>query len=251
MRVRLSLVTFSLGTVAALCLPSAPFRADAQTSNKHSHAIGDASWAKLYATDCGAAMKHPCPPSSAGYENEFNWDPRLLPLLKHTLPQRESWWVNGYGGSAPVSSIVQQFIGVPKDLLLDDNRYVTAMGCVPHACTTTGMLWIDTGVKPATVIFVGEDLVVGNLKGQDGYHVYLYASRDLATYYAGKRHIGIFAPEFLESLARWHDASISKYDHQNIILVTTVWPNGRTHDLFWSDLLQAPSLSTNNPGATQ
>jgi hypothetical protein len=242
--------SFRIASFYALFL-SAALIANAQISSQGTTTPTDAAWAKLYATDCGQAMKHPCPPSSNGYENEFAGDPRFMPLLKYSLPQHESWWVNGYGGSAPVSSIVQQFIGVPKDLLVDEDRYVTATGCVPHDCLTTGMLWIDTAAKPATVIFVGEDLVAGGLKGESGYHVYLYTSREITNYYAGKRHIEIFAPDFLKSLARWHDASISKYDDQKIVVVTIVWPNGRTHDLFWSDLLKPISTSTTNPGATQ
>jgi len=248
MRSQFRFASFSSSMIVLLLFVSAALVANAQTSSERSATPEDAAWAKIYATDCGAAMRHPCPPSTNGYENEFTWDPRFSPLLKHSLPQSESWWVNGYSGSAPVSSIVQEFIGVPKDLFVDDNRYVTATGCVPHVCTTTGMLWLDTGTKPATLIFVGEDLVVGGLKGEAGYHVYLYTSRELATYYAGKRHIEIFSPEFLKSLTRWHDASISKYDDQKIILVTIVWPNGRAHDLFWSDL-QPSTLSANTPGA--
>lgn len=213
--------------------------------------VEDASWAKAYATDCGSAIKHPCSPSSNGYENEFNGDPRLMPLLKHGLPQSESWWVNGYGGSAPVSSIVQEFIGVPGGLTVDDDRYVTATGCVPHDCTTNGMLWMDTGTHPATVIFVGEDLVVGKGKGEGGYHLYLYTSRELATYYAGKRHIGKFSPDFLTNLSRWQAAHVSKYDEQNMLLVSTVWPNGRTHDEFPSAFALQATSHDNTPGAKQ
>ena len=206
----------------------------------------DATWAKLYATDCGPAVKHPCPPSTNGYEGEFTGDPRFLALVKQSLPQQESWWVNGYGGSAPISKAVQEFLGEPHNITLDDDRYITADGCVPHACMIHGMLWIDTTTKPATVIFVGETLVAGGLKGESGDHLYLYTSRKLATYYAGKRPIKIFDPQFLRSLARWHDANVSKYDTQKIILATIVWPNGATHDLFWSDLLQPPPLPTSN-----
>lgn len=237
----------SLRLAFLLALPL--FIASAQTHR--SAALAGATWAKVYATDCGSAMKHPCPPSTNGYENEFNGDPRLVPLLKQSLPQHESWWINGYGGAAPVSSIVQQFIGVPNALTLDDNRYLTADGCVPHDCTTHGMLWIDTGTQPATVIFVGEDLLTGSLKGESSYHLYLYTSRNLATYYAGKRHIEIFAPNFLKSLARWQLANVSKYDDQTIILATIVWPNGRTQDIFWSDLIQPQTPSPNSTGAKQ
>ncbi len=209
----------------------------------------DAAWAKMYATDCGNAMKHPCPPSTNGYENEFNGDPRLPELLRRALPQRESWWVNGYAGSAPVSSIVQDFLGIPGELIVDDDRYVTATGCVPHDCTTHGLLWIDTGTHPATVIFVAEDLFVGG--HESGYHLYLYTSRELATYYAGRRHIGMLPAEFLATLAAWHASLPSKYDPQNVVLATIIWPNGRTHDHFWSDLLPKTAPPDNTTGAKQ
>ncbi len=211
----------------------------------------NASWAKRYATDCGSAVKHPCPPSTNGYAGEFFGDPRFIPLLKTSLPQRESWWVNGYGGSAPVSSTVQQFLGIPGAFFVNEDRYVTVTGCVPHSCTTTGMLWVDTGAQPATVVFVGEDLVVGG-KEPAGYHLYLYTSRALATYNAGKRDISVFPADFLRSLARWHNAGTSKYDTDKVVLATVVWPNGRSHDYFWSDLLnQSVSPDITKPGAHQ
>ncbi len=87
---------------------------------------------------------------------------RLAPppvLLKRSLRQRESWWVNGYGGSAPVSSIVREFIGVPKDLvrrrrsLRDRHRLRPAtIARTDAACSGSTPI-----AKPATVIFVGED----------------------------------------------------------------------------------------------
>ena len=155
MRFHSSLSPSSLVVGAVLLLSVCTFAAAAQSTPAHTNTSGDATWAKAYATSC-PDRKYTCASSTNGYENAFNGDPRLPELLKHSLPQRESWWVNGYGGSAPVSSIVQEFIGVPGDLLVDDNRYVTATGCVPHDCLTNGMLWIDTGTQPATVVFVAE-----------------------------------------------------------------------------------------------
>jgi hypothetical protein len=204
----------------------------------------DAQWAKSYASNC--TDSHSC-----GYPGGIIWDPHFLALLRRSLPQSESWWVNGYGGHSSVTNAVRDFLGIPKATTLVDNRYLTITGCVPHDCTTTGMIWIDTATKPATVIFVGEDTVAGSLKGESGYHLYVYTSREITNYYAGRRPIKMFAPDFLKSVAQWHEGSISKYDDQKIILATIVWPNGRTHDLFWSDLLQPPPVPANNTGAKQ
>jgi hypothetical protein len=233
----------TLALLAIIALAATPA---AKPQAKPTTADTDASWTLTYASPNEENPATAKRPHSASLES----DPRFIPLLRATLPQRQSWWVNGYGGSAPVSNVVQEFLGIPDDVIVDDNRFVTATGCVPHDCTTHGMLWIDTGTKPATVIFVGEDLVAGGQKGESGYHLYLYTSRELATYYAGKRPIGIFSPNFLKHLAHWQAANISKYDDQKILLATIVWPNGRANDQFWSDLLQ-PSTPSTNTGANQ
>ena len=186
----------------------------------------DASWAKAYATSC-PQYKHPCPPSTDGYENAFNGDSHLPGLLKQSLPQRESWWVNGHAGSAPVSSIVQGFIGVPGALIVDDDRYVTANGCVPHACAIIGMLWIDTGMRPATVIFVAE-VMIEDLKGGDANHLWVYTS--------ALENFGALPPNFLTSLKRWHDSVPNKYFPQTVTVATIVQPNGRMEDLTFDTL---------------
>jgi len=57
-------------------------------------------------------------------KNRIPGDPRLVPLLKRSLPHARILVGHGYGGSVPVSTIVQDFIGEPKDLFVDDDRYV-------------------------------------------------------------------------------------------------------------------------------
>jgi hypothetical protein len=216
-----------------------------------SHAAGsqaawsDAAWMKHYAVACAAAAPLPCTASASSTDGALSSDPRFGALIGHALPQQQSWWVNGYGGTASVRSVISEFLGIPGPIQLRDDRYVTITGCVPHDCTSRGMLWVDTGTRPATVIFVGEDLVVGSGRAESGYHLYLYASRELATSYYGDRPIGIFSKAFLQSLNAWHTSSL---DLQKILLVTVVWPNGRSHDQFPS----AFSLSANDQpnGAT-
>ncbi len=201
-----------------------------------------ASWARAYATSC-PGYKHPCAPSTDGYENAFNGDPRLPGLLKRALPQRESWWVNGHAGSAPVSSIVQEFIGVPGALLVDENRYVTANGCVPHDCPTLGMLWIDTGMRPATVIFVAE-LMIEDVKGRDANHLWLYTS--------ALQNFEALPPNFLTSLKRWHNSVPTQYSPQTVTVATLVQPNGRMEDLSFDTLFYKQSMAAaSKSGAKQ
>ena len=202
----------------------------------------DASWAKAYATSC-PEYKHPCPPSTDGYENAFNGDPRLPGLLKQSLPQRESWWVNGHAGSAPVSSIVQEFMGVPGALLVDENRYVTANGCVPHACRIIGMLWIDTGMHPATVIFVAE-FMIQDVKGREANHLWVYTS--------APQNFEALPPNFLTTLKRWHESVSTKQFPQTVTVATLVQPNGRMRDLTFDTLFYEQNMPVYpKPGAKQ
>ena len=203
----------------------------------------DATWAKAYATDCGAARKHPCSPSSNGYENQFNVDPRLPALLRRSLPQRESWWIHGHAGSAAVSGIVQEFIGVPKELIVDEGRFVSASGCVPHICLLNGLLWIDTGTQPATVVFAAEDMIQDLTSSTD--HLWIYCSQSSSCQ--------ALPTDLLSSLTRWHDSIVDpKYDPQTITLATLVQPNGRMQDLTYEMLFykqNQPKFSSN--GAKQ
>lgn len=237
-----SIAAIFLSSFAASVLAQAQYSTVPATAQQTQN---DAEWAKRYTPNCSTG-----PDECTGDGLNID-DPHFLALLHHSLPQSESWWVNGYGGHSSVTNAVLAFLGIPEATTFYDNRYLTATGCVPHVCTSKGMIWIDTGTKPATVIFVGEDLVAGSLKGESGYHLYVYTSREITNYYAGRRPIKMFAPDFLKSVAQWHEASISKYDDQKIILATIVWPNGRTHDLFWGDLLQPPPVPANNTGAKQ
>lgn len=216
----------------------------ASQSARTTPAAADASWAKLYATDCGPAMKHPCPPTANGYENEFNGDPRLVPLLKSSLPQLESWWVNGHGGSVPVSTIVQDFIGVPRDLIVDGDRYVTATGCVPHYCGDGGMLWIDTVSKPATVMFAAAVDVRGN-QVEEPKHIWIYTN--------SKDNTLSLPPNFLKHLASWYEADINPHGSGPAALATLVQPNGRMTDFIYKTLLeqQNPPHSKQTPSGAK
>jgi len=138
-----------------------------------------------------------CPPSTNGYENEFNGDPRLSALLKSSFPQHQWFWYDHYKFT-PLPDLIQTFIGVPGSALLDEDRYLTANGCVPHDCTTRGMLWIDTTAHPAKLIFVATgDVSAGT--GDKG------ASSMLWIFSSSKLNWQKLPQAFLNSLHRWQN----------------------------------------------
>ena len=204
---------------------------------------GDAAWAKMYATRCGPATRR-CPPSTNGYENAFNGDPRLSTLLKSSFPQHQ-WFRSDHHKLTPLPDLIQMFIGVPGGLSLDEDRYVTADGCVPHLCDVNrGMLWIDTGVHPADAIFVATNLVSGD-GSQDASHLWIFSSNKL-----NWQHL---PPSFLISLPRWL-STIAKPGYYgtsgypfNFVLATIVQPNGEMEDITPETL----HLRSIEPGAKQ
>lgn len=224
---------------AALTLASALFTSAQQTHATNSP--GDAAWMKSFAVPCTSI---PCPLHGFGDENRLSTDRRLRPLLRSSLHQKE-WFFSETHNFMPVADIVSTFIGVPGNAILDGDRYVTADGCVPHTCDILrGMLWVDTGIHPATVIFAATDAVdsVDYTKQiyTDQSHLWLFVSNNRGSPKA-------LPPEFLSSLKRWHDVNLANGYKQDIALVTIVQPNGGQTDLTYSSLY----IQRNVPGAKQ
>lgn len=133
-----------------------------------------------------------------------------------------------------------EFLGVPGEVLLDDNRYLTASGCVPHACMDGGMLWIDTETDPALLILVTMD----DVRGGDLTHLWIYASR----------HVDFenLPPDFLKSLNRWWQPYTKrKHLPTNVALATLVQPNGFSVDLTWDTLFFQQNLPGKHTMGTQ
>jgi hypothetical protein len=204
------------------CLAAA---AQAHASPAHAASVASVAWIKDYASGC-PGNQTPCPASPRGRENALNWDPRFLPLLKKSFRQQQHWWT-GRSGTAPVSGMVQTFLGVPGDVFLDDDRFVTATGCVPHDCLDTGLLWIDTGSHPATLVFVATD-AIHNITGESATHLWLYTSTHL--------DFSNLPPDLLKNLDRWHTAHSPPRFPMNVPMATLVQPNGLSTDLTWDTL---------------
>jgi hypothetical protein len=171
----------------------------------------DASWAREFAS-----------PSGQGRENALNGDPRFSAFLGSSLHQQQSFWLD-HGHFTPVAELVHTFIGVPGSVLLDENRYVMADGCVPHDCYDRGMVWIDTAAQPAAVIFVATGLVSGSQGNATSEHLWLFSSTTLDWQNL---------PEaFRASLQRWYKTNQMKGYDEKILLVTLVQPNGHMIDV--------------------
>jgi hypothetical protein len=207
--------------VAALSAALSPCLAMAQRPSAGA-SDRDAAWTRAFAV--------PFSPHAAdgqGNAPSLTIDPRFEPLLKASFPQRQWFWYD-HGRLVSTADLIRTYMSTSGGAILDEGRYVTADGCVPHVCDALhGMLWIDTGVHPAELIFAGTILVSGN--GEDErYHLWIFSSTKL-----NWQHL---PPSFLISLPRWL-STIRKLDngtnrpHFKFALVTIVQPNGIMEDL--------------------
>lgn len=181
-----------------------------------------------------------------GYTQGTLWaNTRFKSLLRTTLPQHQWFWYDHYRFTA-LSELIPLFMGVPGDAILDDARYVTFDGCLPHVCQIRGLLWTDTGVHPARLIFAA---VEPNYGQDDTATLWLFSSSKLDQYHLSE--------PFLMSLIRWRDTIGSKvyrgtggYRYK-FLVVTIVQPNGEQVNISPSLLhLDSPIPYTPN-GARQ
>ena len=155
-----------------------------------------------------------------GNENALNWDPRFALLLQSSFHQRQ-WFFRDNDTLAPLADVIQTYIGVPGDALLDQDRYITADGCVPHVCEDRGMLWIDTGTHPAQVIFVATGDVNGAQRDTPSNMLWIFSS--------SKLNWQQLPQPFLDSLHRWRNDLVQQdgFTFQDgFAIANLVQPNG-------------------------
>jgi hypothetical protein len=158
---------------------------------------------------------------------DIKWDPRFQALMTASLRQRQSIW-RDHGKLIPLPDLVQVFIGIPGSVQIDEDRFYTIDGCMPHVCTQKGMVWIDSAsaTQPA-VIFVAMSQV-SIAVGEHGVPIHLWLFSSTALNWQK------LPPNFLMHLYQWWAAtqSYSKdmFDDE-LALVTIVQPYGETIDM--------------------
>jgi hypothetical protein len=189
----------TLAILAVLSPPAAPY---------------DLSWARSFAAPAQA-------------DGDHKWDSHFQALMRSSFPQHQHFWVER-GRALPVPALVQTFLGVPGGARLDEDRYLTLAGCVPHSCSSSGLVWMDTrGEGKPLVIFAALSEVMTPEGQQHGeQHLWLFASRQLDW-----QHM---PPPLTQSLGRWYTGYQSQWKHwtaETLLLVTLVQPGGATVDL--------------------
>lgn len=219
MRTRLPLAILLLGSV------SVPFHGQI-----HSPQVNLAR--KPHRDDLSWLWQYTQPPPH-GDENALVLNPRFKTFLHRHLTAPQSFWNADTGRSPkPLADVALDFLAVPGDVVGEDNRYLTADGCVQHFCPDRGLLWVDLGLPRPLVAFAAIDWITENRATDDKnatYTMWVFSSRALDA--------SQLPPSLVRSIRRWTTRpSSGSTDLQNITRVFLVDPDGSAHPLTPSDI---------------
>jgi hypothetical protein len=208
--IQLAVVTLALttGAAAQLHMP--------QLTHKEKDIREDLSWMAPFAV-----------PAPDGRENDLVHDPRFKTFVRDHLTAPQTFW----NENQPLPETVMEFLGVPNQVLLDDNRYLSADGCVQHFCPARGMLFVDLGTAHPLVVFLAIDWVKENkTPDQSGaeYTLWIFSNKQLRT---GETEDSTRIPAALtHAIARWTaQPSSGSTTLQNITHAILVDPDGTPH----------------------
>ena len=162
-------------------------------------------------------------PAPDGREAELLHDSRFKPFLRDHLTAPQTFW----NQNQSLADTVIDFLGVPSQVVLDQNRFLSITGCVPDFCPSRGLLFIDLGLDNPFIAFAAIDWTKENkVPGQPGadYTLWLFTNRTIDQ---------TEVPAALKAtLARWTALpSSGSNTRQNITASILVDPDGTPHQV--------------------
>jgi hypothetical protein len=162
-------------------------------------------------------------PAPGSRENALALNARFKPFLEKNFTAPQTFW----GKNKPLSDVAIEFLSVPGEVIGEDNRYITADGCVPHFCSDRGLLWVDQRRADPLAIFAAIEWISENKTPDNSnatYTMWVFANRAL-----DPKHIP--AP-LTRSIARWTGRPApGSTDLQNITRVYLIYPDGTPQPL--------------------
>jgi hypothetical protein len=119
-------------------------------------------------------------PAPQGNEEGLLKDPRFTDLLKDNLKASQSFFRDG---TLPLAEVAHRYFGMIFSSVRGiGNRYITFNSCVPHDCTSHGLLWVDTAPQHPTVVFAATEWTTQGKSVIDPdaeYYLWIFSSRPL------------------------------------------------------------------------
>ena len=196
-----------------------------QLSHKEKEKREDVSWL--------APFSEPAP---NGRQNELVRDPRFKGFVRDHLTAPQTFW----NDNQSLTDTVMEFLEVPNQVVLDDNRYLAVDGCVKAFCPARGLLFVDLGTAHPLVAFAAIDWVKENkTPNQSGaeYTLWLFTNRALSTSEASAgegadAESSHFPAALKNAIARWSaKPPAGGITIPNITNAVLVDPDGTPHQL--------------------
>lgn len=133
------------GTLRAQLVPEPPLEQHQVKRAKIKR--GDLEWMWQYG-----------PPPEGGREHDLIMDPEFQPFLHQYFTAPQTFWGPQNGdpkdpNHRSLADAAYDFLSVPGTVVADQNRYITATGCVFHFCPSRGLLFADLDGKNPLVAF--------------------------------------------------------------------------------------------------
>jgi hypothetical protein len=216
----LSLLALTLAaTASAQLIPPPAIPPKPASANKKKQPKEDIEWLWQYS-----------PPPAEGREHELIQDPHFRPFLEQYFTAPQSFW----GPESPRKSLpdtIESFLAVPNKVVQDEQRYLTATGCVFHLCASRGLLFADLNSPHPLVVFAAVEWIRDARPTTDPeaeYTLWIFPNHTPGT----QENPQALPPPVVRSLTRWMAEPVARTGiHQKITHAILVDPDGTPHQV--------------------
>ena len=214
-----------VGTCAARAqlIPEPPLVQHQAT--KKSKQKGDLEWMWQYG-----------PPPAGGREHDLIQDPHFESFRHEYFKAPQSFWGPQNGDPKDpqrrsLSDTVYDFLAVPGQVYADNNRYITATGCVFHFCPSRGLIFADLENPQPLVVFAAIDWIRDShttTEPDAEYTLWIFPNQNPGTVLDPTR----LPPALVHSLVRWMGAPMAGSGIvQKVTAAILVDPDGTPHQI--------------------
>ena len=171
------------------------------------------------------------PPPAEGRENDLIQDPNYVPFLEQNFTAPQSFWGPDLKPRKSLVDTIQDFLAIPNKVVADDQRYITATGCVFHFCPSRGLLFADLDSNNPLVVFAAVDWIRDSRPTTDPeaeYTLWIFPNHTPGTV----ENPQALPPPLVRSITRWMAEPIARTGiHQKITHAILVDPDGTPHQI--------------------
>jgi hypothetical protein len=211
------------GTVRAQLVPEPPL--EQHKIKRQKNRGSDLEWMWQYG-----------PPPEGGREHDLIMDPNFEPFLHQYFTAPQTFWGPQNGdpkdpNHKSLADSAYDFLSVPGVVIADQNRYITATGCVFHFCPSRGLLFADLDGKNPLVAFAAIQWIKSNHTTSDPdaeYTLWVFPDQVPGT----PQEPTHLPPPLVHSLVRWMKTPMAGSSIvQKVTAAILVYPDGSPHQI--------------------